>query len=123
MSKNKIDIKYVNNTGNTDFEVMVFTKNYSTRTPKTYYVAWQILRGQSSVYFSYPLDTIEVGASYHNSGQKINSGPFLADMGSSWTITQPMRTSTAILAPGMYQYKLPLHVHRYFCCCFQCLFA
>ena len=117
MSHNQIDIKYVNNTGKTDFDVMVFTKNYSTRTPNIYYVAWQILRGQTSVYFSYPLDTVQVGASYHQHGQIINSGPFHADIGSSWKITQPKRTSTAILEQGMFPNK------AYSDCSFVCLFA
>lgn len=97
-----INIKYVNNTNNTDFEVMVFTKNYSTRTPKTYYVAWQVLRGQTSVLFKYPLNYMEVGASYEERGLLVVSGPFHADVGSSWKITQPQPNDTAILQQGTF---------------------
>ena len=94
-----INVKYVNNTGNTDFEVMVFTKNYSTRTPKTYYVAWHVLRGQTSVTFQYPVH-LAVGSTYQEHGLKIISGPFGAELGSSWRITQPKSNSTAVLEPS-----------------------
>ncbi len=101
-----INIKYSNKTSHTDFEVMVFTKNYSTRSPKTYYVAWQVLRGQTAVYFKYPLDTLEVGATYQESGLRIVSGPFHADVGSSWRITQPKPTDTALLLPSKLKFKV-----------------
>lgn len=97
MASDKIDIKYLNKTGNTDFEVMVFTKNYSTRTPKTYYVAWEILRGQTSVQFKYPVSTVAVGAFYEENGLKIVSGPFDAQLGSSWRIIQDKKRNTAVL--------------------------
>ena len=94
-----INIKYVNNTHNTDFDVMVFTKNYSTRTPKTYYVAWHVLRGQTSVMFKYPAN-LAVGATYQDKGLSIAAGPFDADLGSSWTIVQAKMTDTAVLNKG-----------------------
>ncbi len=96
-----INVKYVNGTGNTDFEVMVFTKNYSTRTPKTYYVAWHVLRGQTSVSFQYPVD-LSVGCSFEEHGLKITSGPFASLLGSSWRITQPKSVSTAVLAQSKF---------------------
>jgi len=92
-----INVRYYNNTGNTDFEVMVFTKNYSTRTPKTYYVAWHVLRGQTSVTFQYPVE-LAVGCTYEENKLKIVSGPFSAGLGSSWKIAQPKNTSTAVLS-------------------------
>lgn len=91
-----IPIKYINNTKNTDFEVMVFTKNYSTRTPRVYYVAWQVLRGQTSVEFKYPVN-IAVGATYSSNGLQVVAGPFESDLGSSWRITQEKPTDTAVL--------------------------
>ncbi len=116
-----IPIKYINNTRNTDFEVMVFTKNYSTRTPKVYYVAWQVLRGQTSVEFKYPV-SISVGATYYSSGLQVVAGPFGSDLGSSWRITQDKPVDTAVLKQSkakksskcnMYSsviYKIPLLV-------------
>ena len=91
-----IPIKYVNATTNTDFEVVVFTKNFSTNTPKTYYAAWQILRAQTSVQFVYPVSTA-VGATYTSGGQIITAGPFPAKLGSTWEITQDSMNATAVL--------------------------
>ena len=95
-----IPIKYVNVTGYTDFEVVVFTKNFSTNTPKTYYCAWQVLRGQSSVQFVYPV-SLAVGATYTQGGQKIMAGPFPAPLGSTWQIIQETSTDTAALKQGI----------------------
>lgn len=92
-----INVKYINNTGRSDFEVMVFTKNFSTRTPKIYYVAWHVLRGQTSVAFQYPVH-LAVGATYQSERLKISSGPFVADLGSSWKIVQEKSTDTAVLS-------------------------
>ena len=94
-----ISIKYINETNNTDFEVVVFTKNYSTNTPKTYYCAWQVLRGQNSVKFSYPVSTA-VGAIYEHEDQTIAAGPFPAKLGSTWQITQDSANNTAVLSEG-----------------------
>ena len=91
-----IPIKYINATSNTDFEVVVFTKNFSVNTPKTYYAAWQILRGQTSVQFVYPV-SMSVGATYKSGGQLITAGPFPAKLGSTWEITQESAADTAVL--------------------------
>ena len=96
-----IPVKYINNTKSTDFEVMVFTKNYSTRTPKIYYVAWQVLRGQTSVEFKYPV-MLAVGATYTSKGLQVVAGPFDATLGSSWRINQEKPTDTAVLKQGIY---------------------
>ena len=96
-----IAIKYINSTGNTDFQVVVFTKNYSVNTPKTYYCAWQVLRGQTSVQFVYPV-SISVGATYTQGGQLITAGPFPAKLGSTWEIKQDSNKSTAVLSAGIY---------------------
>ena len=91
-----IPIKYVNATTSTDFEVVVFTKNFSTNTPQVYYVAWQILRAQTSAQFIYPVTTA-VGATYHTGGQLVTAGPFPAELGSTWEITQNSINATAVL--------------------------
>ena len=91
-----IPIKYINATVSTDFEVVVFTKNYNVNTPQVYYVAWQILRAQTSAQFVYPVSTA-VGATYHTGGQLITAGPFPAQLGSTWEITQDSINATAVL--------------------------
>ena len=103
MASGSIPLRYINKTGKTDFQVLVFTKNFSTNTPETYYAAWQILRAQSEVDFAYPVD-IEIGASYKQGSQKIIAGPFTAELGSTWQITQPSADATATLKAGMLLY-------------------
>lgn len=94
-----IKVAYINSTGNTDFEVVVFTKNFNINTPKVYYVAWQVLRGQSAVEFVYPV-SMDVGATYTNSGKTMRAGPFPAKLGSTWEITQESIKDTAVLKEG-----------------------
>ena len=94
-----IRVKYINKTGSTDFQVLVFTKNFSTNTPETYYAAWQVLRAQTEADFNYPVE-IEVGASYEQAGQVIISGPFGASLGSTWDVVQDTPTSTTVLSEG-----------------------
>ena len=48
-----IPITYKNDTGASDFQVLVFTKNFSTNTPKTFYVAWEVLNAQMNTRFAY----------------------------------------------------------------------
>ena len=100
MSAGSIPIRYINKTGKTDFQVLVFTKNYSINTPETYHSAWQILMAQSVVDFEYPYD-IEIGASYEQGSQKIIAGPFTAELGSTWEINQQTSLSTATLTQGI----------------------
>ena len=97
-----IQIKYVNDTDSTDFQVVVFAKNVSTNTPETYYTAWQILQVHSSAQFTYPVSTA-VGATYRSGGQLITAGPFPAELGSTWKITQPSVNDTAVLSQGKTQ--------------------
>lgn len=97
----KIPIIYKNLTGSTDFQVLVFTKNYSPDTPKSYYAAWEVLRAQTEVKFAYPAD-VSVGATYVSGDQEILSGPFSAILGSTWTITQESASSTASLNESTY---------------------
>ena len=97
-----IPIKYVNATKKVDFQVVVFTKNYNTDTPKIYYVAWQVLAAQSSAQFKYPAE-ISIGATYQKSGQIITAGPFPAQLGSTWKITQSTENDTATLTNGMHK--------------------
>lgn len=94
-----IPIRYLNATGKTDFQVLVFTKNYSTNTPETYFAAWQVLQAQSEVDFVYPVD-IEVEAYYVKGAQTIIAGPFTAALGSTWNLSQTSSNSTATLVEG-----------------------
>ena len=94
-----IPIKYINATGKTDFEVVVFTKNFNVNTPRVYYAAWQILRAQNAVQFKYPV-SLSVGATYQTGGQTIFAGPFEAKLGSTWEITQDSIDSAAVLKEG-----------------------
>ncbi len=103
-----IPIRYVNKTGKSDFEVVVFTKNFSTNTPQTYYCAWQILRGQTSVKFVYPVTTA-IGATYKERGQEISAGPFDAELGSTWRISQESGQSTAVLKEGTSNHYHSVH--------------
>lgn len=91
-----IPIKYINATTHTDFEVVVFTKNFNVNTPKVYYAAWQVLKGQSSVQFIYPV-SCAVGCTYKSGGQLIMAGPFPAKLGTTWEIIQEDINDTAVL--------------------------
>ena len=93
-----IPITYYNKTGHADFDVLVYTKNYSSQTTKQY-VGWQILRGQSNVDFTFS-SMIQVGANYKHQGQDIKCGPLNAEMGSIWEIIQETEDSTAVLRKG-----------------------
>ena len=91
-----IPVRFINDTGKADFEVVVFTKNFSYNTPRTYYVAWQVLRTMASVDFFYPA-SVSVGATYNSQGQMSIAGPFLAELGTTWEITQETSSSMAEL--------------------------
>ena len=96
-----IQIKFVNATGKTDFQVVVFTKNFTTNTPETIYAAWQVIRVQSSSRFTYPVLTA-VQATYEVDGQKNTMGPLPAKLGSTWEIQQEIKTGTPTLKEGLY---------------------
>ena len=64
-----IKITYVNDTGESDFDVVVFTKNFNENTPKVYYAAWKVFRTQNEATFVYPV-SMEVGAR-HGSSTKV----------------------------------------------------
>ena len=90
-----IRIRYINATSKVDFAVVVFTKTMSVSTPETLHAAWQVLKGQSSVDFVYPIST-SVGATYEENGNIITSGPFATELGTTWEITQELE-KTAVL--------------------------
>lgn len=94
-----IPVLYRNETGNTDFEVLVFAKNYVSmiNSIQPYYYAWYTLKSQSSVKFNFPAE-ISVGAEYRGDGGQVNTaGPFKASLGSTWEITQPYANDTPVL--------------------------
>ena len=96
MSDSSIPVKYINATNNTEFQVCVFAKNFSTSTPQVSYTAWQVLKAQTSVSFTYP-EELAVGATYKVQSQEITAGPFPAKLGSTWEITQDSLYDTAVL--------------------------
>lgn len=100
----KIPIIYKNLTGQSEFQVLVFTKNYSSNTPRTYYAAWEVLNAQTETKFSYPVD-ISVGATYQAGDQEIVSGPFTAKLGSTWAISQETAKTTANLLEGKIKWR------------------
>ncbi len=91
---NDIPVKYCNNTGRTDFQVVVFSRSFSKYSPTISYSAWQVFNAQTSIQFNYS-KSVSVGASYTEGGQTITAGPFPADVGSTWEITQPLKSDTA----------------------------
>ena len=101
-SSNKgIPFKYINATNKVGFDVIVYTKNYFTPldTARQCYVAWQILRGQTSVSSIFP-EGVEIGSTYNNDCQWISCGPFKAKPGSTWEMQQDTRDSTPVLEQG-----------------------
>ncbi|XP_011404630.2 PREDICTED: cytoplasmic dynein 1 heavy chain 1-like [Amphimedon queenslandica] len=96
MATSNIKVSYVNATGNTDFAVVVFTKNFNVNTPKVYYSAWKILRAQSQVDFVYPV-SLGVGVVYTTSTGLHKAGPFPAELGSTWELSHDTITTTPSL--------------------------
>lgn len=93
-----ISITYKNNTKQNDFEVVVFTKNENPNAIDTPFVAWKVLKAQTSADFVYPAD-VSVGASWKSSGGVTNfAGPLLAKLGSTWELTMPTPSSSPTLA-------------------------
>ncbi len=104
-STTDIAIKYINDTGSTDFSVVVFTKNFSVDTPEVYFAAWEVIRVQSSSEFIYPIST-SIGASYLLGYQFNTMGPFGAVLGSTWEINQDNKANTPVLSPGLYTHAV-----------------
>ena len=97
--KSSVPIVYFNKTNCVDFDVIVFTQGESTHTVRSPYVAWQVLRGQSSVTFLYPKD-VQVGATYQQQDQMVTAGPFCTEEGSTWEIVQNKISDTAEIQEG-----------------------
>ena len=100
MSGSKIPIVYKNATGSRDFKVLVFAKNASTSTASVHYAAWMVLSTQSQIKFKYPVD-ISVGCSFETDEQENTSGPFKAELGSTWTIMQSSPDASPDLEEGI----------------------
>ena len=89
-----IPVRFINATSKSDFEVVVFTKNFSAKT--VYYSVLEVLKTQGSAQFVFPA-SVSIGATYQNGGQSVTVGPFPAQVGSTWQITQDTPSSTAVL--------------------------
>ncbi len=110
MTTTDIPIKFVNATKQTDFSVIVFTKNDFPRVTDAH-VAWQVLRTNVSVMFVYPASN-SIGASFDMSNTTIILGPFPAGLGSTWEIIAETEKSTPVLKEvcTLYSMDLPIHV-------------
>ena len=85
-----------------DFQVVVFTKNYNAG-PETVFVAYKVLPASPStnVIFVYPVTTA-VGATCEISGNKLMLGPFPTETGATWEIRQDDEEESPILEAGLY---------------------
>ena len=97
---NDILITYINDTGRNDFMVVVFTKNENTNAIDTPFVAWQTLKAQTSASFCYPVDAA-VGAEWKIGEVTLRSGPFPANLGTTWTFRQDHIEDSPTLAQGL----------------------
>lgn len=98
--KHNIEVKYVNMTGHTQFQVLVFTKNFNTNSIDDCHVAWEVIRAETSSEFLYPIDC-QVGVSYRDADKLLTCGPFRAKMGSTWNVTKEKKNGVAIMKEGM----------------------
>jgi len=96
-----VPIKFINNTGNTDRDVIVFSKNLPNESEPVY-VAWQILRCQTSVDLLYPL-SFQVGTCYTKGIQSVHCGPFDAGLGSIWEMRQQSQASVPLLVESKHK--------------------
>lgn len=95
-----IPIIYKNCTGDTrfQFQVLIFTKNYSPNIAKPCYVAWEVLAAdQKEAMFLYPTGDLAVGATYSAQDEEIvSSGLFPAVSGTTWSVTQECPEGTVV---------------------------
>ena len=96
-----VEITYLNKTGRNDFALLVFTKNEDANASESPYVAWRIIKAQSSATFKYSLDAA-VGAYWETGGALIRAGPFSATVGSTWSIRADRPNDSPHLEPGRY---------------------
>ena len=97
--KTDITVKVVNNTGQSDFTIVVFAYNVSPNATSSPYVAWHTIRAQTRSEFTYPA-AVRVGARYLEDKVVCQCGPFDAELGSTWSLIQETRYSTPVLVLG-----------------------
>ena len=99
-----VHIEYHNQSQNPKILVVVASKNVSEQlheSEKDTLVAWKVLATQTKIIFRYPQAT-EVGATYKfaHAHEIVMSGPFKADPGSHWRITQESMHEAPLLLEG-----------------------
>lgn len=100
-----VPIEYRNESKDPKVVVVVASKNVSPQdSDGEKLVAWKILATQTKIFFSYPKAT-QVGCFYKHDHEIIVSGPFLADPGSSWKISQDSRYEAPLLLEGLTIYE------------------
>lgn len=100
-SANETPIVFLNNTGDSNLEVAVFTKNFSKKTDNQDYVAWQVLKGKSKMQNFVYSNQVSIAAEYKHAGLKVKCGPFQAKHGSTWRIFHEKHNDTAMLSEGI----------------------
>ncbi len=97
-----IALQLQNETKDPNIMVVVTAKNVSEQEKdQDQLVAWKVLTTQSIVFFSYPKST-KVSASFKRDDEVIMSGPFPAEPGSQWKITQENIKGAPILEKGKF---------------------
>ena len=112
MVDNDILITYYNRTHKNDFAVVVFTKNEDSRAIDTPFVAWRVLKAQTSAAFVYPVD-VGVGATWKADGVKSTAGPFESSLGATWSIKQATPETSPQLDQGKSSCCYKLHFFEY----------
>ena len=98
-----IPITYYNQTGQNNFEVVVFTKNENPSAIDTPFVAWRVLKAQTSAQFVYPVN-VAVGATWTDGGVTSSAGPIVSSLGATWVLTQKTSESPPNLKDGKFLY-------------------
>lgn len=110
---NDVQVTVVNNTGMTDFTIVVFAYNANPNAATSPFIAWHTISTQSRSEFVYPAK-VRVGARFEDESVMCQSGPFDATPGSTWSIIQETKYSTPVLYEGSYYSNTHTHTKDYF---------
>lgn len=103
-----VRIEYRNQTDDPKVVVVVASRNVSEQDAdrKDHLVAWKLLATQTRIFFRYPKLT-SVGAFFNYDHEIVMSGPFPADPGCYWRISQDTHRSAPVLLEGRYFFLAP----------------
>lgn len=100
--RSRIKIKYVNATRELNHQVVIFAKGQSMIS--RHFVAWKVMKTETCEEFYYPM-TAEVAAMYEHEDLSVMCGPFKADEGSMWHISQEDMASPPSLVEGIQRHS------------------